>query len=162
MCRVDVTVSLRPGGRARCFHGRRLIRGAMRHHWLLLGACGWVLLILMFVSKFINFRAVDGKMMLRTVMPGRGRRWRKCDHLVLICVSRLRGEDRCSKLDGTGNQGGSSRSRVQTGKAKAVRSGELFGFIKETTLTNEMYKQCEVSGHHKPSLTVFMFQIEVS
>ncbi|CAK6962469.1 carbohydrate sulfotransferase 10 [Scomber scombrus] len=32
---------------------------AMRHHWLLLGACGWVLLILMFVSKFINFRAVD-------------------------------------------------------------------------------------------------------
>lgn len=34
---------------------------AMRHHWLLLGACGWVLLILMFVSKFITFRAVDGK-----------------------------------------------------------------------------------------------------
>ncbi|XP_071320290.1 carbohydrate sulfotransferase 10 isoform X2 [Trachinotus anak] len=33
--------------------------GAMRHHWLLLGACGWVLLILMFVSKFISFRAVD-------------------------------------------------------------------------------------------------------
>ncbi|KAL3045635.1 hypothetical protein OYC64_013819 [Pagothenia borchgrevinki] len=33
--------------------------GAMRHHWLLLGACGWVLLILMFVSKFITFRAVD-------------------------------------------------------------------------------------------------------
>ncbi|XP_022624115.1 carbohydrate sulfotransferase 10 isoform X2 [Seriola lalandi dorsalis] len=32
---------------------------AMRHHWLLLGACGWVLLILMFVSKFISFRAVD-------------------------------------------------------------------------------------------------------
>lgn len=31
----------------------------MRHHWLLLGACGWVLLILMFVSKFITFRAVD-------------------------------------------------------------------------------------------------------
>ncbi|MGH0172701.1 UNVERIFIED_CONTAM: hypothetical protein FKN15_067422 [Acipenser sinensis] len=27
----------------------------MRHHWLLLGACGWVLLILMFASKFINF-----------------------------------------------------------------------------------------------------------
>lgn len=46
---------------ARCFHGRRLMRGAMRHHWLLLGACGWVLLILMFVSKFISFRAVDGK-----------------------------------------------------------------------------------------------------
>lgn len=35
---------------------------AMRHHWLLLGACGWVLLILMFVSKFISFRAVDGKL----------------------------------------------------------------------------------------------------
>lgn len=34
---------------------------AMRHHWLLLGACGWVLLILMFVSKFITFRAVDGE-----------------------------------------------------------------------------------------------------
>lgn len=34
---------------------------AMRHHWLLLGACGWVLLILMFVSKLITFRAVDGK-----------------------------------------------------------------------------------------------------
>ncbi|XP_061571484.1 carbohydrate sulfotransferase 10 [Cololabis saira] len=33
--------------------------GAMRHHWLLLGACGWVLLILMFVSRFITFRAVD-------------------------------------------------------------------------------------------------------
>ncbi|CAJ1086936.1 carbohydrate sulfotransferase 10 [Xyrichtys novacula] len=32
---------------------------AMRHHWLLLGACGWVLLILMFVSKFISFRAID-------------------------------------------------------------------------------------------------------
>ncbi|KAI4831781.1 hypothetical protein KUCAC02_001305 [Chaenocephalus aceratus] len=31
----------------------------MRHHWLLLGACGWVLLVLMFVSKFITFRAVD-------------------------------------------------------------------------------------------------------
>ncbi|XP_053273002.1 carbohydrate sulfotransferase 10 [Pleuronectes platessa] len=31
----------------------------MRHHWLLLGACGWVLLILMFVSKFISYRAVD-------------------------------------------------------------------------------------------------------
>ncbi|TRY95292.1 hypothetical protein DNTS_006747 [Danionella cerebrum] len=27
----------------------------MRRHWLLLGACGWVLLILMFFSKFINF-----------------------------------------------------------------------------------------------------------
>ncbi|XP_036400581.1 carbohydrate sulfotransferase 10 [Megalops cyprinoides] len=27
----------------------------MRHHWLLVGACGWVLLILMFASKFINF-----------------------------------------------------------------------------------------------------------
>uniref|UniRef100_A0A3B4BIG4 Carbohydrate sulfotransferase n=1 Tax=Periophthalmus magnuspinnatus TaxID=409849 RepID=A0A3B4BIG4_9GOBI len=32
----------------------------MRHHWLLLGACGWVLLILMFVTKYINFRATDG------------------------------------------------------------------------------------------------------
>ncbi|KAJ8283133.1 hypothetical protein COCON_G00056520 [Conger conger] len=34
---------------------------AMRHHWLLLGACGWVLLILMFASKFINlnFRVPD-------------------------------------------------------------------------------------------------------
>uniref|UniRef100_A0AAV2LFG5 Carbohydrate sulfotransferase n=1 Tax=Knipowitschia caucasica TaxID=637954 RepID=A0AAV2LFG5_KNICA len=32
----------------------------MRHHWLLLGACGWVLLILMFVTKFINFRANNG------------------------------------------------------------------------------------------------------
>nr|XP_015219575.1 PREDICTED: carbohydrate sulfotransferase 10 [Lepisosteus oculatus] len=27
----------------------------MRHRWLLLGACGWVLLILMFASKFISF-----------------------------------------------------------------------------------------------------------
>ncbi|XP_056623143.1 carbohydrate sulfotransferase 10 isoform X3 [Triplophysa dalaica] len=27
----------------------------MRHHWLLVGACGWVLLILIFISKFINF-----------------------------------------------------------------------------------------------------------
>lgn len=32
----------------------------MRHLWLLLGACGWVLLILMFVTKYINFRAADG------------------------------------------------------------------------------------------------------
>ncbi|XP_010889400.2 carbohydrate sulfotransferase 10 isoform X2 [Esox lucius] len=33
----------------------------MRHHWLLIGACGWVLLILMFASKLINFnsRATD-------------------------------------------------------------------------------------------------------
>lgn len=31
----------------------------MRHHWLLLGACGWVLLILMFVTKYINFRVTD-------------------------------------------------------------------------------------------------------
>ncbi|XP_013880122.1 carbohydrate sulfotransferase 10 [Austrofundulus limnaeus] len=31
----------------------------MRHHWLLLGACGWVLLILMFVSRFISFRVGD-------------------------------------------------------------------------------------------------------
>ncbi|XP_062303239.1 carbohydrate sulfotransferase 10 [Osmerus eperlanus] len=33
----------------------------MRHHWLLVGACGWMLLILMFASKFINFnlRAAD-------------------------------------------------------------------------------------------------------
>ncbi|XP_029695609.1 carbohydrate sulfotransferase 10 isoform X2 [Takifugu rubripes] len=35
------------------------MRTAMRHHWLLLGACGWVLLILMFASKFISFRAID-------------------------------------------------------------------------------------------------------
>ncbi|XP_051561014.1 carbohydrate sulfotransferase 10 [Myxocyprinus asiaticus] len=28
----------------------------MRRHWLLVGACGWMLLILMFVSKFINLR----------------------------------------------------------------------------------------------------------
>ncbi|MCJ8747887.1 hypothetical protein PDJAM_G00158640 [Pangasius djambal] len=33
-----------------CLHGPM-----MRRHWLLVGACGWVLLILMFVSKFINF-----------------------------------------------------------------------------------------------------------
>ena len=51
------------GSPALCFHGRRLMGGAMRHHWLLLGACGWVLLILMFVSKFITFRAVDGKLL---------------------------------------------------------------------------------------------------
>lgn len=37
-----------------------MIPAGMRHHWLLLGACGWVLLILMFVTKFINFRATDG------------------------------------------------------------------------------------------------------
>ncbi|KAM9766432.1 carbohydrate sulfotransferase 10 isoform 1-T2 [Menidia menidia] len=35
------------------------MRRAMRHHWLLLGACGWVLLILIFVRNFISFRAVD-------------------------------------------------------------------------------------------------------
>ncbi|XP_030636538.1 carbohydrate sulfotransferase 10 [Chanos chanos] len=27
----------------------------MRRHWLLVGACGWVVLILLFASKFINF-----------------------------------------------------------------------------------------------------------
>ncbi|XP_017565593.1 carbohydrate sulfotransferase 10 isoform X1 [Pygocentrus nattereri] len=27
----------------------------MRRHWLLVGACGWVLLVLVFASKFINF-----------------------------------------------------------------------------------------------------------
>lgn len=42
------------------FYGLRVIHKAMRHHWLLLGACGWVLLILMFASKFISFRAIDG------------------------------------------------------------------------------------------------------
>ncbi|XP_028992847.1 carbohydrate sulfotransferase 10-like [Betta splendens] len=31
----------------------------MRHYWLLLGACGWVLLIQMIVTKLINFRSVD-------------------------------------------------------------------------------------------------------
>ncbi|XP_077368438.1 carbohydrate sulfotransferase 10-like isoform X2 [Festucalex cinctus] len=31
----------------------------MRHHWLFLGACGWVLLILVFVTKFISRKAVD-------------------------------------------------------------------------------------------------------
>ncbi|KAJ8003685.1 hypothetical protein DPEC_G00150890 [Dallia pectoralis] len=33
----------------------------MRHHWLLIGACGWVLLLLMLASKLINFntRATD-------------------------------------------------------------------------------------------------------
>ncbi|KAL1021788.1 hypothetical protein UPYG_G00017980 [Umbra pygmaea] len=33
----------------------------MRHHWLLLGACGWVLLIVLFARKLINFntRATD-------------------------------------------------------------------------------------------------------
>ncbi|CAB1327532.1 unnamed protein product [Coregonus sp. 'balchen'] len=31
----------------------------MRHHWLLVGACGWVLLILVFANKFINFNARD-------------------------------------------------------------------------------------------------------
>ncbi|XP_034033786.1 carbohydrate sulfotransferase 10-like [Thalassophryne amazonica] len=35
------------------------MRKTMRQHWLLLGACGWVLFILMFVSKFISFRAAD-------------------------------------------------------------------------------------------------------
>ncbi|XP_014825373.1 PREDICTED: carbohydrate sulfotransferase 10 [Poecilia mexicana] len=32
----------------------------MRHQWLLLGACGWVLLVLMFVSKFISFKTIEG------------------------------------------------------------------------------------------------------
>ncbi|XP_066516075.1 carbohydrate sulfotransferase 10 [Hoplias malabaricus] len=31
----------------------------MRRHWLLVGVCGWVLLILVFISKFINFRMAD-------------------------------------------------------------------------------------------------------
>uniref|UniRef100_A0A3Q2PZT2 Carbohydrate sulfotransferase n=1 Tax=Fundulus heteroclitus TaxID=8078 RepID=A0A3Q2PZT2_FUNHE len=31
----------------------------MRHQWLLLGACGWVLLVLMFVSKFISLKTVE-------------------------------------------------------------------------------------------------------
>uniref|UniRef100_W5MXA1 Carbohydrate sulfotransferase n=1 Tax=Lepisosteus oculatus TaxID=7918 RepID=W5MXA1_LEPOC len=33
----------------------RMTPDTMRHRWLLLGACGWVLLILMFASKFISF-----------------------------------------------------------------------------------------------------------
>ncbi|RVE75407.1 hypothetical protein OJAV_G00016460 [Oryzias javanicus] len=31
----------------------------MRHHFLLLGACGWVLLVLIFVSRFFSFRTFD-------------------------------------------------------------------------------------------------------
>lgn len=31
----------------------------MRHHWLLVGVCGWALLILVFVGKFITSRSVD-------------------------------------------------------------------------------------------------------
>ncbi|KAM4560766.1 carbohydrate sulfotransferase 10-like [Fundulus diaphanus] len=31
----------------------------MRHQWLLLGACGWVLLVLMFFSKFISLKTVE-------------------------------------------------------------------------------------------------------
>ena len=42
-------------------HGRPVMSQTMRHRWLLLGACGWVLLILMFASKFISFRTSDGK-----------------------------------------------------------------------------------------------------
>ncbi|XP_060754722.1 carbohydrate sulfotransferase 10 isoform X1 [Neoarius graeffei] len=34
---------------------QRLHGPMMRRHWLLVGACGWMLLILMFISKFINF-----------------------------------------------------------------------------------------------------------
>ncbi|KAG8004661.1 Carbohydrate sulfotransferase 10 [Nibea albiflora] len=60
LCSCEVAATEREGvSGAPCFHGRRLMGEAMRHHWLLLGACGWVLLILMFVSKFITFRAVD-------------------------------------------------------------------------------------------------------
>ncbi|XP_030206102.1 carbohydrate sulfotransferase 10 isoform X1 [Gadus morhua] len=40
-------------------HGRPVMSQTMRHRWLLLGACGWVLLILMFASKFISFRTTD-------------------------------------------------------------------------------------------------------
>ncbi|XP_074520957.1 carbohydrate sulfotransferase 10 isoform X2 [Halichoeres trimaculatus] len=32
---------------------------AMRKHWILLGACGWVVFTLMFVSKFISLRVID-------------------------------------------------------------------------------------------------------
>ena len=59
----------------------------MRHHWLLLGACGWVLLILMFVSKFISFRAVDGEL-LCVLCAGRHSQVKmsKCDQCVCVCV----------------------------------------------------------------------------
>ncbi|XP_039550660.1 carbohydrate sulfotransferase 10 isoform X3 [Pimephales promelas] len=41
----------------------------MRRHWLLVGACGWVLLILMFVTKFINFSfRIPGDFVGRTDM----------------------------------------------------------------------------------------------
>jgi len=54
---------------------------AMRHRWLLLGACGWVLLILMFASKFVSFRAVDGKLSWVVLMTTG-----ECDHLSFIRV----------------------------------------------------------------------------
>lgn len=44
--------------------GCQLVHGEMmRRHWLLVGACGWVLLLLMVASRFINFnlRVPDGE-----------------------------------------------------------------------------------------------------
>lgn len=67
---------------------------AMRHHWLLLGACGWVLLILMFVSKLITFRAVDGKTSpcrVPSELPEDSRTPLTLSHTTLsLCLYRLR------------------------------------------------------------------------
>lgn len=69
---------------------------AMRHHWLLLGACGWVLLILMFVSKLITFRAVDGKTSpcrVPSELPEDSRTPLTLSHTTLplsLCLHRLR------------------------------------------------------------------------
>uniref|UniRef100_A0A3Q3QLC9 Carbohydrate sulfotransferase n=1 Tax=Monopterus albus TaxID=43700 RepID=A0A3Q3QLC9_MONAL len=42
----------------------------MRHHWLLVGACGWVLLILMFLGKLLSFRAVHDYGSQSWTVPG--------------------------------------------------------------------------------------------
>ena len=105
----------------------------MRHHWLLLGACGWVLLILMFVSKFISFRAVDGEL-LCVLCAGRHSQVKvpKCDQCVCVCVCvfRLWRQGR-SELDSTRNQGGETHRCFQSREtsSKAIRSGDSFDLI---------------------------------
>lgn len=116
----------------------------MRHHWLLLGACGWVLLILMFVSKFISFRAVDGKPSFLT--PTKTRRIQLCGSTCSphsSCAffkfsSRLWRQNRRSELDHAGHKSGESRRCLQPRKTRseALRSGDFQSMLSLKVLNN--------------------------
>jgi hypothetical protein len=95
-------------------HGRPVMSQTMRHRWLLLGACGWVLLILMFASKFISFRTTDGKLgeTIYCITAGlnRSNTFRSNCCIPVDCLLRLWGEVDCTEWDTasarTGKQGG--------------------------------------------------------